>query len=166
MGLTIDQVAGIYRSHADVVFRRCFSMLGSRDEALDAVQEVFVKVLTGRFKFRGDSDPTTWIYRITTNHVLNRLRARRPTIDLEALPLKLHPRVAGPEGKVISRQLVQGILDGLDERGRAILFLHYVDGLDQGEVARVLGVSRRAVVKRLSVIRRRMEPILQGESKP
>jgi RNA polymerase sigma-70 factor (ECF subfamily) len=160
MGLSVEEVAGIYRRHADVVFRRCLAMLGSREEALDAVQEVFVKVLTRRLTFRGNSNPTTWIYRITTNHALNRLRSRRRQTDIDDIPLSLHPRTAGPEGQIISREILSILLDPLDDRSRAILFLHFFEGLDQGEVAGVLEISRRAVVKRLTRIRAALDDVL------
>lgn len=153
MGLSAEEVAEIYRRHADVVYRRCLAMLGSREAARDAVQEIFVKVLSKRLTFKGDSDPTTWIYRITTNHALNQLRARRHTISVEDLPVSLHPRWSGPEARMITRDVLQKVIDRLDDRGRAVLFLHYLDGLDQDEVASTLGISRRAVVKRLTRVR-------------
>ncbi len=164
MGLSVDEVADIYRQYADVVFRRCYSMLGSREEAMDAVQEIFMKVLTRRITFRGDSDPTTWIYRIATNHALNQLRARRPTSDIEDIPVRLHPRVSSSEGQTVSRQVLSRLLDRLDDRSRAILFLHFIDGLDQGEVAEVLGISRRAVVKRLTKVRVSLDTVMTDQT--
>lgn len=161
MGLSEDEVAALYRRHADVVFRRCIHMLGNRAEAMDAVQEIFTNVLTHRLAFRGDSDPTTWVYRITTNHVLNRLRSRRPQSDVDSLPLTLHPWTTGAENQVLARRVLSHLLDRLDERGRAILFLHFVDGLDQAEVAEVLKITRRAVVKRLTKVRAALDVACQ-----
>jgi RNA polymerase sigma-70 factor (ECF subfamily) len=164
VSLSIEDIATIYRRHADVVFRRCLVMLGSREDALDAVQEIFEKVLTGRLAFRGESDPTTWIYRITTNHVLNKLRARRPATPLDTLPVSISPRVTGHEGRILSRHVLGLLMERLDDRSRAIVVYHFADGLDQVEVARLLGISRRAVVKRLTRIRRLVREITGAEA--
>ena len=119
-----------------------------------------MKVLTRRLTFRGHSNPTTWIYRITTNHALNRLRSRRPQVDIDEIPLSLHPQMAGAEGQVISRQILSNLLQELDDRSQAIFFLHFVDGLNQGEVAGIQKISRRAVVKRLTKVRAALNDIL------
>ena len=164
MGLSTEEVTELYRQHADVVFRRCLTMLGNQEDAMDAVQEIYLKVLTHREKFRGDADPTTWIYRITTNHALNLIRSRRAQTTLDSLPLSLHPNTCGLENQVLNRYILFTILKHLDHRSQAILFLHFVEGLHQEEVANVLGISRRAVVKRLTRIRTDLESILKNKS--
>ncbi len=163
--LTSEEVADIYKRRADVVYRRCLTMLGSEQDAMDAVQEIFIKVLKNRLKFRGDSDPTTWIYRITTNHVLNVIRSskRRRETSMEANDeaISLHLNAQGLEGAMISRQTLNTLLASLDYRSQAIVFLHFIEGLEQGSVASVMGISRRAVVKRLKKVRALLEKILE-----
>lgn len=68
---TIDQ---LYRRYGPVVLRRARAILGDEEQARDLVQEVFVQVLEKKGGFRGEASPMTWIYRITTNLCLNRLR--------------------------------------------------------------------------------------------
>jgi RNA polymerase sigma-70 factor, ECF subfamily len=161
VGLSVDQVAALYRQHADVVYRRSLTLLGNQADAMDAVQEVYIKVLSARETFRGDSDPTTWIYRIATNHAINQLRRVRPVVHLDALPIEMHPHAATLEGATISRQMLQRLLTPLDDRDRSILFLHFFEGLDQGEVAEVLHISRRAVVKRLTKLHIQVQHFLE-----
>ena len=88
------------------------------------------------------------IYRIATNYCLNEIRNRkhRPELHDEL------PEIAGDSADAIvaDRDLAARIVHRSPEKLRAVAWLHHVDGLDQGEVARVLGISRRTVVNRLA----------------
>lgn len=57
----------LYRSHLDMVFRICSRYTKDRDEAEDLTQETFVLIDRNLPRFRGESRPGTWIYRIATN---------------------------------------------------------------------------------------------------
>ena len=89
-----------------------------------------------------------WIYRIATNYCLNELRDRklRPE-SREELP---EVPGAGAEDWLADRDLAARLVACVPEKLRVVAWLHHVDGLDQGEVAEVLGISRRTVVTRLS----------------
>ena len=54
------------------------------------------------------------------------------------------------------RQRLERVVDTLDERTQDIFVCHYIDGLSQGEIAANLGISRRAVVKRLTALRQKL----------
>ncbi len=62
------------------VFKLCLRYFGNQDDASDAVQDVFVKVWINLDRFRGDSTPGTWIFRIATNVCLSALRTARSDI--------------------------------------------------------------------------------------
>ena len=91
-----------------------------------------------------------WIYRIATNYCLNELRnrRRRPAVQPDGeLPERPGESLAAI---LADRDLVARIVRRSPDKLRAPAWLHYVDGLAQGEVARVLGASRRTVVNRLA----------------
>jgi len=89
-----------------------------------------------------------WIYRIATNYCLNEIRDRKRRPELhEQLPEALGEDL---EQLLADRDLVARIVDRSPEKLRVVAWLHHVDGLDQGEVARVLDISRRTVVNRLA----------------
>src|SRR6185295_20215898 len=71
------QVGELYDRYAHVIFLRARGILGSDEEAHDAVQETFAKVIKNWEQFRGESSPLTWMYRISTNLCLNRLRNKK-----------------------------------------------------------------------------------------
>lgn len=90
-----------------------------------------------------------WIYRIATNYCLNEIRDRKRRPELRELP----PEVpTGGDVAVVfaDRDLAERIVERAPEKLRVVAWLHHVDGLDQAEVARVLGISRRTVVTRLA----------------
>ena len=78
----------------------------------------------------------------------------------EAIPL--HLNVQGLEGAAISRQTLNALLKKLDRRSQAIVFMHFLEGLDQSSVASVMGISRRAVVKRLGKVRTLLEEMVNS----
>jgi RNA polymerase sigma factor (sigma-70 family) len=90
-----------------------------------------------------------WIYRISTNYCLNQLRDRAHQAEPTA-PAEL-PAAATehPEEALLERDLAMRLVARTPERLRAAVLLYYVDGLEQEQVAKTLGVSRRTVINRL-----------------
>jgi RNA polymerase sigma-70 factor (ECF subfamily) len=119
-----------------------------RDDAAaeDATQETFLRVLRHLKKAPDDREALTWIYRIATNHCLNVLRdARRRAREPDPVPGPAHP-----ESALADRNFVEHALRRAPRKVSVVAWLHHVDGLAQGDVANVLGISRRTVVNRLS----------------
>jgi RNA polymerase sigma-70 factor (ECF subfamily) len=161
--------------HQDRLVALCQRLLGDRDEALDAAQEVFLKV----FRHAGRATPRgrlfTWIYRIGVNHCLNRLRRRRlvrflslsPTGDeAPALP---EPRSDAPdaEAETAARerwQRTRRAIDALPANQRAVVILAKLEGLSQKEIAAALGISEGAVESRLVRALRRLAAAQDADS--
>ena len=66
------ELEAAYAQCAPAVYRRARTLLGRDDDAWDAVQEVFERMIKHSAEFRGEANPMTWAYRITTNVCLNR----------------------------------------------------------------------------------------------
>ena len=154
----------LYRRHGAMVLRRARRILGEEEAARDAMQEVFVKVMRERDSFRGEASPVTWLYRVTTNLCLNRIRdaARRRALLAENAPPPAQAAVdAGPEEK----SAVATMLRSLPEELREIAVYYYVDEMNQDEIAEVLGVSRRTVGNRLDEFRVIAKAALEGRNR-
>jgi RNA polymerase sigma factor (sigma-70 family) len=96
------QVGELYDRYAHVIFLRARGILGSDEEAHDAVQETFAKVIKNWEQFRGESSPLTWMYRISTNLCLNRLRNKKGHERKHAA----HPEeISGPDDPGGSRTI-------------------------------------------------------------
>lgn len=143
-----DRLTELYRTYGPVIYARCCRLLGDRAAAEDATQETFMRVQRHLDKAPDAREALAWIYRIATNYCLNELRDRR----LRPEPHDELPEPAGDsfEAVLADRELVARIVRRCPEKLRAPAWLHHVDGLDQGEVARVIGASRRTVVNRLA----------------
>jgi RNA polymerase sigma-70 factor (ECF subfamily) len=152
-------------------------MLHSRDDALDAVQDAFIKVHKHLDKFQGQSSFYTWLYRIVVNLCIDarrkRIRSRTDQLD-ETMPenaeraseLAASPVRPGahPGQNAQDRQLgghIQGALNKLSENHRAILVLREVEGLSYEELAQVLGISMGTVMSRLFHARHNMQKHLR-----
>jgi RNA polymerase sigma-70 factor (ECF subfamily) len=131
-------------------------MLGDRSEAEDAVQETFVSAFKALDSFRYGDSHLPWLYRIATNACLKIIRTRkRKGVALTESPERMADRVRDPVREIHARHVLETLVDELDERSQQILVAHYVAGMDQGQIAASLGITRRAVVKRLTKLRRR-----------
>jgi RNA polymerase sigma-70 factor (ECF subfamily) len=146
----------LHRQYAGVLYDLCARMLGDRSEAEDAVQDTFVNAFRALDSFRYGDSHLPWLYRIATNACLKIIRTRkRKGVALTETPERMPDRARDPVRDIHARQVLESLVDELDERSQQILVAHYVAGMDQGQIAASLGISRRAVVKRLTKLRRR-----------
>ena len=143
-----DRLATLYQRYGPAVYSRCRRILQDDTLAEDATQEVFMRVLRHLDKAPGDEQALAWIYRISTNYCLNLRRDRcaqaEPTATLPDAPGR------SPEDGILDRDACLRILDNAPEGLRAAALLYHFDGVEQGRIAQILGVSRRTVINRLN----------------
>ncbi len=145
-----------------MVYRRCLRLLGDREAARDATQEVFVKLVRDIRKLSDRETALPWIYRVATNHCLNVLREarRRGTASDDALDL-----VAGAAPSPADRRLARQVLSRFDVQTQAIAFGVLVDGMEHEELAGALGISRRTVHRKLTRFLDRARALLGGSER-
>ena len=141
----------LYPQAAPALTRKCARMLGNRADAEDVVQQLFVDLI--RRDVQGVELP--YLFRAATNRCLNRMRdqGRRAALLAQQGAGTLWFEAPRVDDRVIGQDLLLQLVDRLDDRSAEILALHFLDGLHQGEVATLLGISRRAVVQRIAKIR-------------
>jgi RNA polymerase sigma-70 factor (ECF subfamily) len=157
----MSDLATLYRTFGGAIYSRCRRILDDPQAAEDATQETFLRVYRHLEEVPDMGQALRWIYRIATNYCLNEVRNRK----LRPLPVEQLPEgapVVPIDGPIADRQLVQRVVARVPEKLRAVAWLYHVDGMDQAEVADVLGISRRTVVNRLNAFRekarRQLEP--------
>mgnify|MGYP001028026190 CR=1 FL=1 len=152
----------LHRRYAGIIFDLCIRTLSDRVEAEDAVQEAFRSAFRNLSSFRYGESHLPWLYRIATNVCLKFLRTRRRkgTALLERPERVASGRPDAGRGMDYRRKL-ERLMDELDERSREIVIAHYIGGMDQGQLAGVLGISRRSVVKRLTAVRERARQVFE-----
>jgi RNA polymerase sigma-70 factor (ECF subfamily) len=105
--------------------------------------------------------PPSWLYRIATNVCLNIIRTRtRKGLVLADVLERSGEDAADPTHLIHMRRVLGDVMDQLDARTMEILIAHYFDGMNQGEIAQQIGISRRAMVKRLTALRSKVEDAL------
>ena len=132
-------------------------LLGNREDARDAAQEVFLRAFKYLKAYRPEQDFHGWLYRITVNVCRDMLRGRNKagaqtsTVDFER-ELSALEAIAGDsdtaEAAVVAQQraIVRRALETLPEKERTALVLRDLEGLSTDEVARMMG-SRPATVR-------------------
>lgn len=97
-----------------------------------------------------DATALAWIYRISTNYCLNQIRDRskqaEPTAPDEMPEGNDQPN---PELGMLDRDTAMKLIRRAPEKLQEVAVLYYVDGLEQEQVAKTLGISRRTVINRL-----------------
>jgi RNA polymerase sigma-70 factor (ECF subfamily) len=157
-----DRLGDLYKRFGPVIFARCRAILRDDAAAEDAVQEVFIRVLQHLDRAPDDREALAWIYRISTNYCLNAVRDRAARAQPAGDEL---PDIPGerPSGPFAQRDLARKLVERAPEKLRDVAWLHHVDGIEQGEVARLLGISRRTVVNRLAEFADRSRKFAQRE---
>jgi RNA polymerase sigma-70 factor, ECF subfamily len=167
-----DRVAleGLFGRYRQPAYRVAHRLLGHEADALDAVQEGFVKALTNLASFEGRSSFKTWLLRVVSNAALDlgRQRGRRETVSLEAAEagdLALPPLLTADEaGRGLEQADLRGLLDQalrtLSEAQRQTFVLYADAGLSYREVADTLGISIGTVMSRLYYARQKLRAYL------
>jgi RNA polymerase sigma-70 factor (ECF subfamily) len=147
-----NDLEGIFRTYGRVVFRRARAILGEADAANDIVQEVFLRVVSARDEFAAVLSPVDWLYRVTTNLCLKRIRDRasRERILRTSSPAPASP---APERAADVTLTVRAMLRSVPESLQEIAIYYFVDQMSQDEIAELIGIPRRTVSYRLAQFR-------------
>ncbi len=133
------------------MLRKAERVLRNEDDAMDIVQTLFLDLISKPPK----SLDLAYLYSAVTNRCLNQIRNQ----VLRSRLLQHHAQDLCGEGRttlgdgVLTLELVARLVAALDQKSAEIVIYHFIDDLNQGEVAAQVGISRRAVVKRLAKIR-------------
>jgi len=159
--------------HQAMVFQLGCHLLGSRDEAYDLSQEVFLRVFRTIDRFRADASLKTWIYRIAINQASNRRRFWSRRHRLGQVSLDAHVEVHGepteatdassPHRILASKQLAERLtvaLDALPFDQRTVIILREVEGLSYDEIAQALDIAVGTVKSRLTRARQALRASL------
>jgi RNA polymerase sigma-70 factor (ECF subfamily) len=172
-----DALGEFYRCYRQEVTRNLYRVLGPhRSDLEDVLQDVFIEVFRSIGRFRGDSQLSTWLYRICINVALQRLRKRKrwnevPELERPtALPGQVNEQT--PERGLDARRrldVVYRLLDELAPKKRVVFVLHEIEGLEPKEIAAIVGAPVLTVRTRLHYARKEFyasaaaEPHLDGQ---
>ena len=153
-------IEALYRQYAPLIFRRILRFYDEH-EAEEVLHEVFVKLMERGQSFRHESATTTWIYRVTTNHCINRLRdSKRRRALLARHHESLFPSHEQTSSQV-DRLFWRELWHHIDVELLQLAVLYYLDGMSHEEIAQVYEVSRRTVGNRLQEFQRQVQALAE-----
>lgn len=170
LGGDADAFEHIVKKYEKKVYNLALRYLKNRDDALDLSQEVFIQVYNNLAQFRGDSQFSTWIYRVTYNKCVDMLRKtqklRRNVVmstDDENF-FETRDRRASIEEDYEGRETlvtVMKIIDTLPSEQRDVVFLRYIKDLSYSQIADVLELAEGTVKSRLNRARLKIKEQLK-----
>jgi RNA polymerase sigma-70 factor (ECF subfamily) len=126
-----------------------FRLLGDRDRMDDALQEAYIRAFRALPRFRGDSAPGTWLYRIAYNACVDELQRDRSVVSLDSIRERPDPRPGAADTLPARRSLAEA-LARLEPADRAAVLLVDAQGFDYRSAGEVLGVPEGTIASRLN----------------
>jgi RNA polymerase sigma-70 factor (ECF subfamily) len=168
-GAEAEAMSALFDRHGEDLSRYLYRLLGSREDAEEAVVDVFLRAWRAANGFRATVSVRSWLYRIAYHLAIDRLRVRSrspgqqvPFSDLDA------ESVASPDDEPEAvfihayrreRDLwaLRGALARLAPEDRALLTLHYLEGCSYGQIEEITGLSLARLRSRLHRARQRLK---------
>lgn len=147
---TAEEVVAAYQN---TLYRAALSLTGSRDDALDMVQETFIRWLTKRPEFASDEHEKAWLLRVVINLSKNLLDSSAYKTKAELLDI--YPAKTEEEQGLIEEVM------RLPERYRSVIYLYYYEGYSTAETAAILGEKESTVRSWMSRARRMLKTQLE-----
>jgi RNA polymerase sigma-70 factor (ECF subfamily) len=159
------------------VYAVAYGFLRNQEDALDVVQESFIKVHRYIGKFEGNSSFYTWLYRIVANLCIDQLRKSKRHRDVEfddglrhdgkdessSEPLAHFSQFGDPSDMLRRKEIlaaVEASLEHLSDKHRAVIVMRELQGMSYEEMAQAMKCSKGTIMSRLFHARRNMQRLL------
>jgi RNA polymerase sigma-70 factor (ECF subfamily) len=155
----------IFLEHYPMIYRTAYSITGSKPDAEDVLQTIFLRLLQRDVPVEFKRSPKAYLYRAAVNLALNTIRSRksRRFIEdfdrLEAPPAAAAQDTSTTEDEEIQRSLLHAIAQ-LRPKAVEILILHYEHNYSDAEIAKMLGKSRGTIAVTLYRARARLKKLM------
>jgi len=152
----------IFRENYQFVLRTAYGVTGSREDAEDILQTIFLRLIRRTFPPDLQKNPRGYLYRAAVNLSLNTIRSRRRQVAAGAEHLEaIGPAIGSNPAEELHQRLYDAIA-GLHPGAAEILILRYVHDYSDAEIARLLGTSRGVIAARLFRSRARLRQLIRS----
>lgn len=152
-----EEFKKILTAYQDRVYNQAYRMLGNHEDAEEATQDIFLNIYSSLEKFRGDSKITTWIYRITSNECISRLRKKQldtksldEPLDEDGVTLAdfIHDGCSDPIKVLESEEtaeMIRSKIQELPSDWAMAISLYHFDDLSYDEIAEIMNIPKATV---------------------
>ena len=154
----------VMREEAVKLVNFALSLLHDHSEAEELLQEAFLRLWQQAQDWRAEARISTWLHRVVYRLAVDRLRRRKPSLDIADFAETLPSDAASPEETLWHRQradMLESALEQLAPTQAAAVVLAYRQGLSQAEASAILGVSQEAYESLLARGRRRLKVLIE-----
>lgn len=158
--------------YKDFVFTLCLKTLQNREEAEEAAQDTFVKIYKSLNQFKSESKFSTWIYKITYNNCLDRLKKQKRNRPVVAINEFTENEVTSLMNVLNTieenerKQMIKTCLDLLNAEENFLLTLYYFNENSLKEIAVIMGINENNVKIKLYRSRKKLAGILKTKLEP
>jgi RNA polymerase sigma-70 factor, ECF subfamily len=150
---TDKELRDLYERYAPLVHRRCRSFLHSEDDAWDATQEVFIKLMNALPTIQNRSAIYSWLLSTSTNLCISMLRRKRGEEFDEAVHSDETGRMS--EGKrLMLKEIIKSLFLPWDKKVRQVVIYSYIDEYSQKEISQLMGIGESTIRKYLTRFKR------------
>jgi RNA polymerase sigma-70 factor (ECF subfamily) len=169
---TEDELEILVREHARLVYRIAYSVSRNQQDAEDATQETFLRVLRHRRKLAAVKDSRAWLARIAWRVSIERKKkvADVPILDVAEVAVELRSRITSADDVLLGTEMgdvLEQLISLLPTKLREPLTLSTIEELSPAQVASVLGINEAAVRSRIfrarQILRERLAALLEGK---
>jgi RNA polymerase sigma-70 factor (ECF subfamily) len=167
-----DVFAVLVDRYKDLVFTLALRMLKNREEAEEVSQDTFIKTFKSLSKFKGDSKFSTWIYKITYNTCLDRIKKISRTYNTVTIDEFTEHQVKTIDNALDNmeqeerKQKIQDCLQLLPSEDSFLLTLFYFEELSLDEISKTIGLTTNNVKVKLFRSRKKLSKILKERLEP
>lgn len=164
--------AQLVNRYKDLVFTLALRMLKHREEAEEVAQDTFVKVFRSLNRFKGDSKFSTWIYKVTYNTCLDRIKKNKKhynDVAIDAFTLNKLVTIDNALDNLIKEEksvVIKQCINKLPEDSSALLTLFYFEELTLEEIAKIINIETNTVKVKLFRARKKLAVILEQYLEP
>ncbi|KAF2515909.1 sigma-70 family RNA polymerase sigma factor [Flavobacterium zhairuonense] len=158
--------------YKDMIFTLSLKMVKNREEAEEAAQDTFIKVYNSLSKFKGDSKFSTWIYKISYNNCLDRLKKNKKE-DLNISIDEFSSHLVKTMDNALSalednerKQAIQNCLNLLPREDNFLLTLFYFEDQNLEEIGKIMNINANNVKVKLFRSRQKLATILKTQLEP
>lgn len=157
---TTDQQAFLemIETNRNLIYKVCLSFQDDRENIADCYQDIVMNLWLAYPKFRGESKPSTWIYRIAFNTCVSDVRKKENRLPTTALTCDLEELLPDDDGYVAQMKELYQLINQLSKLERAIILL-WLDDKSYDEIGQVLGLTKTNVGVRLTRIKEKLRTL-------